>query len=245
MSSMDYMFDDPGHIQIINYIPEEEYMAFCAKYQDQLTVENIRIFFLNAGKFKKMLRTNPKLKVQVKFGTLQLEIINTHNPANREIQLSSSDLTLHRVSAYLARKSLRLWEALTLDQKEEFKLKIIMPLAEKAGVTWDNAGSVEMYLGFAPGAEFFLKDFKFYPLAIGIARVKKGLMSPDFLSKTLRQRYGGIPPADWMAIHKSAVRTAVEFVDKFPLMRSNASSHVEQFLVDLGLSRATVASMKR
>nr|QLA46940.1 N [Lukuni virus] [Lukuni virus] len=245
MNSLDYTFDDPGRIQITNFVPEEEYAAFVQRFHDQLGIDNIRIFFLNAGKFKKMLRTNPKLKVQVKFGTLQVEIVNTHNPMNREVQLMPGDLTLHRLSGFLAKKALQLWSVATIDMREDLKTVLVMPLAEKAGVTWANCGSPEMYLGFAPGAEFFLKDFRFYPLAIGVVRVKKGLMSADYLSKTLRQRYGGIAPADWMTVHKAMVKSAVDHVDKFPLMKTTAQPHVEQFLTELGLSRSTIISMKR
>ncbi|AKO90192.1 nucleocapsid protein [Lukuni virus] len=242
---MDYVFDDPGHVVVSNFIPEESYVTFSAKYSAHLTTANIRIFFLNAGKFKKMLKGNSKQKVQAKFGTLELSLVNTHNPANREVTLLKDDLTLHRVSGFLARKALHLFRTMTFDQQEVFKDEIIMPLAEKAGVTWLNAPCAEMYLGFAPGTEFFLKDFVFYPLAIGIARVKKGLMSPDFLSKTLRQRYGGIAPADWMTVQKSLVKVAVDNVDKFPLMKATAQPHIEQFLLELGLSRTSILSMKR
>nr|ASY08205.1 nucleocapsid protein [Orthobunyavirus tacaiumaense] len=234
MSGIDFIYDDPGRVQQSDFVPREEYAVFCSKFALFLILQNIRIFFLNAGKLKSALKLSPKRKIKAKFGTLEVEIVNTHNRSFADSKLEKGDITLHRLSGFLAKKVLDLYNAGTFDLQTQIKTEIIIPLAEVAGVNWSNS-TPEIYLSFCPGSEFFLADFKFYPLAIGIARVKKDLMKPEFLAKLLRQRYGNMTPGEWMKTHSVSVQSAIAEIEKYPLMKVSSRPHVEEFLKALGL----------
>nr|QLA46887.1 N [Orthobunyavirus tacaiumaense] [Orthobunyavirus tacaiumaense] len=240
MSGIDFIYDDPGRIQQSDFVPREEYAIFCSKFALLLTLQNLRIFFLNAGKLKSAMKQSVKRKIKAKFGTLEVEITNTHNRAFTDVKLEKGEITLHRLSGFLARKILDLYTAGNYDLQAQIKAEIVMPLAEVAGVNWENANP-EIYLSFAPGSEFFLADFKFYPLAIGIARVKKDLMKPEFLAKLLRQRYGSMTPGEWMKTHAVAVQSAVAKIEEYPLMKVNSRPHVEEFLKAMGLPMHSIS----
>ncbi|QLA47096.1 N [Bangui virus] len=243
--SVDFKFEEQESLTRTDFNPSTEYDKFLTRYSQGLSANNIRLVFLNLGKLKKALKTAQKEKVVVKFGSLELNVINTHNPSMAPSSLANSDLTLHRLSAFCAR---RLWDIVKHGDADEaalWKEKIIIPLAEVAGINWENCLVPEFYISFASGSEFFLKEFKMYPVAVGIVKVQKNLMSPDYLGKILRQRYGQNLPVDWMESQKETVKLAIATVSKHPLTRAKFQPHVSSFLKDLGLADTTVSSIVR
>ncbi|ACN43214.1 nucleocapsid protein [Anopheles B virus] len=239
-SQVDFAFEDTGNITQSDFIPDVGYTAFCLGKTAHLSLENIKIFFLNAGKLKQQMKTCSKTKIKAKFGTLEIELVNTLNRSLGQVSLQPNDVTLHRASAYLARKALELYREGQADFQAAMRDQFVMPLAEVAGVQFKPEVPPELYIGFAPGAEFFMKLFKCYPLAIAVVRVKKGQMQPEFLAKSLRQRYAGAPPAEWMSTNAAAIKAATAMVEKYPMMKVASRPHIEKLLSELGLSAPTI-----
>nr|ATI21261.1 nucleocapsid protein [Tataguine virus]QLA46884.1 N [Tataguine virus] [Tataguine virus] len=232
MANPDFTFDDSERLNIEPFRPDVAYTTFDLMHKP--IIKDIRIFFLNAGKLKKKLTAYPKAEITVKFGDWTVTVKNTHNPALGTIKLAETDLTLHRISGFLALKLLKLYSYGQNDQAELIRAEVVNPIAESQGVTWQNS-NVDMYLSFFPGTEFFLTEFRMYPLAIGLVRVKKNLMKPDFLVKMLRQKYDGKDPAKWMVEDIGKVTAAVNEVSKHPLIKMNLVPHIKTFLTQMGI----------
>ncbi|QLA46986.1 N [Boraceia virus] len=239
-STVDFAFEDTGNVTQSDFVPDVGYTTFCIGRSNQLSLENIKIFFVNAGKLKMQMKSSLKPRIKAKFGTLEIEMVNTLNKALGQISLQPTDLTLHRASAFLARRALEMYHGGAADFQAAMRDQFVMPLAEVSGVQFKPEVPPELYIGFAPGAEFFMKLFKCYPLAIAVVRVKKGQMQPEFLAKCLRQRFGGAPPAEWMTTNAPAIKIATAMVEKFPMMRTASRPHVEKLLSELGLSTPTI-----
>ncbi|QLA47073.1 N [Cananeia virus] len=214
------------------FVPDDAYAVFVNENSAQLTVDNIRIFFLRAYDAKQKLKKTEARAATLKFGTMKLVIMNNHNPAYTSSRLQPTDLTLHRVSGYLARF---LKECITgnVAARIEIHKKIINPIAESVGITWENGDDV--YLSFFPGAEMFLEKFKLLPLAIGIYRVQQKHMDADFLKKHLRQQYGDIPASQWMLTMKEDVKSALTLISKLPWGKAGMSAAARAFLADFGI----------
>ncbi|QLA47049.1 N [Okola virus] len=235
----DFTYDDEERLQIEPFRPDVA-VAYFDIVHKEIDIKSIKIFFLNAGKLKKSLRMCPKLEVTAKFGDWSVTFKNTHNPALGKVQLAENDLTLHRISGYLAKRLIRWINYGAADKKELVKKEIINPLAEAAGITWNNSNP-EFYLSFFPGTEFFLADFQGYPLAITAVRVKKGMLKSDFLQKVLRQKYNGKDPVVWMKDELATIQKAVAEVGKHPLIKMSLLPHINEFLANLGIP--TVGSL--
>nr|QYW05746.1 MAG: nucleoprotein [Peribunyaviridae sp.] len=82
----------------------------------------------------------------------------------------------------------------------------------------------------------FLDKFNFYPLAIGIYRVKKGMMDAQFLKKTLRQRYDGQTADQWMQSKTEDVMRAVRVLESLPWGKSGLGEAARQFLNKFGIN---------
>nr|QYW05748.1 MAG: nucleocapsid protein [Peribunyaviridae sp.] len=173
-------------------------------------------------------------KLTLKFSTWTVEVINNHYPGNRDTQIADSDLTLHRISGYFAKYVLISYLETNTLGKAEICATIVNPIAESHGIRW-TAGA-EVYLSFFPGTEMFLDKFNFYPLAIGIYRVKKGMMDAQFLKKTLRQRYDGQTADQWMQSKTEDVMKAVRVLESLPWGKSGLSEAARQFLNKFGIN---------
>ncbi|AIN37044.1 nucleoprotein [Nyando virus] len=213
--------------------PDKQYVAFKASAGAGLNIVSARIFFLNARKAKDQLARRPEPKVGLKFGTWQVEVVNNHFQGNRDNPIGDSDLTMHRLSGYIARYILDQYLAGNSVAQAGIQLQIINPIAESNGIKW-SAGA-EVYLSFFPGTEMFLEKFNFYPLAIGIYRVKKGMMEAQFLKKSLRQRYGQMTADQWMQTKSDDVMRAVAVLEKLSWGRSGLSEAARQFLGRFGI----------
>ncbi|QLA47023.1 N [Tanga virus] len=234
MTSYDFAFDDNPKVEIKPFNPEAAFRAFELEHRN-ISVQDIRVFFLNAGKLKKTLKLCPKLEITARFGSWSVKIKNTINRSLGELVLSETDLTLHRISGYLALIVLRKATVEKQLERDMVKEHIVNPIAESQGVTWNNS-KPEIYLSFFPGTEFFLKDFLMYPLAIGVTRVRRGLMTQEFLAKLLRQKFEGKDPNVWMVEKVNLVKNAVDELAKYPLTKASSGPHVKEFLAKLGIN---------
>ncbi|QLA47065.1 N [Itimirim virus] len=214
------------------FVPEEAYAIFLNENAAQINVDNIRIFFLRAYDAKQKLKRTEARAAALKFGTMKLLIMNNHNPAYTNARLQPTDLTLHRVSGYLARYLKDVMSGNVAGRIEIHK-KIINPIAESVGISWENGDDI--YLSFFPGTEMFLEKFKLLPLAIGIYRVQQKDMDAEFLKKHLRQQYGDIPASQWMLSMKDDVKNALAIVSKLPWGRAGMSAAARNFLADFGI----------
>ncbi|QLA47082.1 N [Benfica virus] len=214
------------------FVPSEAYEVFRLEHMADLDAKNMRVFFLRAYDAKQKLKTTTAKTVTLKFGTAVYKVVNNHNDRNANMEIYPTDLTLHRISGFMARhvKYLIEVDSTTADY---VKGLIINPIAESLGITW-SAG-LDIYLSFFPGAEMFMEEFHFFPLAIGIYRVQQGEMKAEFLKKHLRQQCGKIPASQWMITHKEQIRIAVSTVAKLPWGKSGLSAAARTFLADFGI----------
>ncbi|AQM74141.1 nucleoprotein [Wolkberg virus] len=226
-------YDEPSRVSN-GFNPEEQYNRFFTSGNAVQSMATIRTFFLNAKKAKDRMASKPDKKLTLKFGSWAVEVINNHFPGNRDTQIMDTDLTLHRISGYLARYVLETYLGSNTIGKSEITATIVNPIAESHGIRW-TAGA-EVYLAFFPGTEMFLDRFNFYPLAIGIYRVKKGMMDAQFLKKSLRQRYDGMTADQWMQSKTGEVMQAIRVLETLPWGRSGLGDAARQFLTKFGIT---------
>ncbi|AEZ35269.1 nucleocapsid protein [Taiassui virus] len=226
-------FDDIGQIAASTFNPDNQYIGFKKVFTVGLTYDQIRIFFLNGKKAKETLSKRSEETVTLNFGGWRIPIVNTHFPGNRNIDLADDALTLHRVSGYLARYLLEKVLSAQEPEKVIIKTRIINPIAASNGITWDDG--YEVYLSFFPGSEMFLEAFKFYPLAIGIYKVQKGMMDVKFLEKTMRQKYAGLDATVWTQQKYTDVINALLVVNGLGWKKSNVSAAAKDFLSKFGI----------
>nr|ASG81434.1 nucleoprotein [Kaeng Khoi virus] len=226
-------YDEPLRIQS-GFDPERQYMEFIRGVGNGISLPSIKIFFLNARKAKDKLSLRSDRKISLKFGTWSVEVVNNHFQGNRDSAIGDMDFTLHRLSGYLARHVLELYLAANPVNQANIRQTIINPIAESNGIHWDSGA--EIYLSFFPGSEMFLEKFNFYPLAIGIYRVKRGMMDAQFLKKSLRQRYGQLTADQWMQTKTEDVMRAVTVLEGLAWGRSGLSEAAKQFLNKFGIT---------
>ncbi|APA28995.1 nucleocapsid [Melao virus] len=230
----DLIFYDVASTGANGFDPDAGYLAFTIAHGEAINLSAVRIFFLNAAKAKAALSRKPERKATPKFGDWQVEIVNNHFPGNRNNPIGNNDLTIHRLSGYLARWVLDLFkENEDESQKELIQSTIINPIAESNGIHWANG--VEIYLSFFPGTEMFLEAFRFYPLTIGIYRVKHGLMDPQYLKKALRQRYGTLTADKWMAQKTTMIAKSLKDVEQLKWGKGGLSDAARTFLQKFGV----------
>nr|ACE07176.1 N protein [Orthobunyavirus bwambaense] len=224
----DLIFYDVDSVNANEFDPDTGYLDFKNNYPGALNTNTARTFFLNAAKAKNVLRNKPDKKVNPKFGNWEVEVVNNHFPGNRNNPIGKDDLTLHRISGYLARWILEEYKRDDESEKEIIESTVINPIAESNGIRWSDGA--EIYLSFFPGTEMFLEPFKFYPLAIGIYRVKHKMMDAQFLKKALRQRYGKMTAEKWMSTKVKAIGEAVRNVEKLKWGKGGLSDAARNFL---------------
>ncbi|AXP32060.1 nucleocapsid protein [Sedlec virus] len=227
-----FEFTDVARANQNTFVPTDGYNNFIAIHGQHLNPAVVRIFFVNQKKAKAALAKTTAKKVSLKFGDLRVDVVNNHYAGDTVTSVGDNDLTLHRLSGYLA-----LWTLKSVQTSPAFKLdaeqNIVLPLAEVKGCTWNNGAS--MYLAFAPGAEMFLKEFEFFPLAIDIQRVLIDKMEVQYMRKTLRQRYGEMTAEQWMKEKLSNVKLALAAVQKLPWAASGFSAAARAFLKEFGI----------
>ncbi|ACE07178.1 N protein [Pongola virus - SAAr1] len=226
--SGDLVFYDVDSVNSNAFDPDAGYVAFSNNHPGALNITTARTFFLNAAKAKGVLRNKPDKKVKPKFGDWEVEIVNNHFPGNRNNTIGEDDLTLHRISGYLARWVLEEHSKDDESEKELIESTIVNPIAESNGIKWSDGAAI--YLSFFPGTEMFLEPFKFFPLAIGIYRVKHKMMDAQFLKKALRQRYGKLTAEKWMATKVKSIGEAVRAVEKLKWGKGGISDAARTFL---------------
>nr|AAC55340.1 nucleocapsid protein [Tahyna virus]UEE94595.1 nucleocapsid protein [Orthobunyavirus tahynaense]ADC53402.1 N protein [Tahyna virus]ADC53404.1 N protein [Tahyna virus]ADC53406.1 N protein [Tahyna virus] len=230
----DLVFYDVASTGANGFDPDAGYVDFCIKHGEAINLHSVRIFFLNAAKAKAALARKPERKASPKFGEWQVEVVNNHFPGNRNNPIDNNDLTIHRLSGYLARWVLEQFkENEDAAQRELIKTTVINPIAESNGIRWDNGA--EIYLAFFPGTEMFLETFNFYPLTIGIYRVKQGMMDPQYLKKALRQRYGSLTADKWMSQKTTAIAKSLKDVEQLKWGRGGLSDTARTFLQKFGI----------
>lgn len=229
-------FSDSDDVSRSTYNPGEEYDTFVDTYREHLTVDNIRIFFLKAAEAKAhMAKVNNEV-VEVHFGTLVLPLVNNHKPGRAQREVADSDLTLHRVSGYLAKFVLELYKKLRKSsEREAITSRIINPISAKMGFQW-SVGP-EIYLSTLPGTEMFLDAFKMYPLAFILLRVKRGEIKIDMAKKAMRQRYGDKEASTWLEEEVDTVKSAIKTVEKLKPTLTGLAASMTKFLQELGISK--------
>nr|QRX38879.1 nucleoprotein [Jamestown Canyon virus] len=230
----DLVFYDVASTGANGFDPDAGFVAFMADHGESVSLSAVRIFFLNAAKAKAALARKPERKATPKFGEWQVEIVNNHFPGNRNNPIGNNDLTIHRLSGYLARWVLEHFTTSDDEsQRELIRSTIINPIAESNGIHWNNGP--EIYLSFFPGTEMFLEIFKFYPLTVGIYRVKHGMMDPQYLKKALRQRYGTLTAEKWMAQKTVLIAKSLKDVEQLKWGRGGLSDAARTFLIKFGV----------
>ncbi|AHY22348.1 nucleocapsid protein [Facey's Paddock virus] len=229
----DFVFNDVPQRATSTFDPEAAYVAFENRFRANLTVDVARIFFLNQKKAKDRLAKTARATVDITFGGVVFPVVNNHYPEYQRNPVPDDGLTLHRLSGYLARWLIDQCNASPV-RMTEIRTKVIIPLAEVKGCTWNDGAS--MYLGFAAGAEMFLQSFTFYPLVIEMQRVLKDGMDVNFMRKVLRQRYGTKTAEQWMRDDIVAVKTAFEAINTISWARSGFSPAAREFLRQFGIN---------
>ncbi|QLA47012.1 N [Timboteua virus] len=216
-----------------NFVPNDAYAVFLNEHAPNLTLDNMRIFFLRAYEAKQKLKNTEARTATLKFGTVKFQVRNNHHERNANMEIAPTDLTLHRISGFIARFLKDLVET-GVAAEAEIHRKIVNPIAESLGITWDNGNLV--YLSFFPGTEMFMEEFRMFPLAIGIYRVQQKQMKAEFLKKHLRQQCGDIPASQWMVTKKVDVQHSLTLISKLPWGRAGLSAAARNFLAEFGIT---------
>lgn len=236
MSSTVLTYTDTQDVNRSTYNPAEEYDSFVDTYSEDLTVDNIRIFFLRAAKAKAEMAKSDAETIEVHFGTLNVTLVNNHRPGRAQREVADNELTLHRLSGYIARFTLSLYKAQKkAAEREAITSRIVNPISAKMGFTW-SVGP-EMYLSTLPGTEMFLEAFKMYPLAFILVRVKRGEIKVDMAKKALRQRYGDKEATTWLEEDVDTVKAAIKAVEKLKPTLTGLAATMTKFLQDLGITK--------
>nr|AED98378.1 nucleocapsid [I612045 virus] len=230
---IDYHFtagDDGG----APFNPTAAYKEFVETHKDALNLGNIKIFFLKARQAKEIMRSKAKVEMTFTFGSLTLTFKNTHHPSNRHLTVDQDDLTINRVTGFLA-------YAVLLSHREpknrdSVEQTIINPIAESKGVTWKDGANV--YLSFFPGTEMFMLEFKFFPLAVGLARCHKEKMDTEYLKKPMRQMLtDGTKAQVWLGAKIEEIRKAYKVCMALKFSKAGFSEAAREFLREFNLDQ--------
>lgn len=234
MSNPDLIFEDSETVSSSTYNPIREYDTFVAGHREHLTINNCKIFFIRAAKAKAELKKKNQEKVKIAFGTLVVEVVNNHRPGGAQSVVQDSDLTLHRLSGYLARYML-LAAKTNAAAREAAVMTLINPISAKMGISW-SAG-LEIYLSTLPGTEMFLDDFKLFPLAFILIRIKRGEIPEALAKKALRQRYDGKEASTWMVEDIESVKLAMKKVESIKPTFTGLTATIAKFLEEIGIRK--------
>ncbi|AKO90191.1 nucleocapsid protein [Koongol virus] len=234
MADADLVYDGGEIVTSSTYDPRIQYEKFVAKYKEHLTINNAKIFFIKAAKAKSEMAKKKKSRMRIVFGTLDVELVNNHNPSEVQVRVEDEDLTLHRLSGYLALWILNQYKQ-TAAIREAIITIIINPISAKMGITW--AQGAELYLSTLPGTEMFLSDFKLYPLAFTLVRIKRGEIPEVMAKKALRQQYEGKPSSRWMVEDAPMIKAVIEKVEAIKPAYSGLAATMAKFLQEMGIKR--------
>ncbi|QEO75950.1 nucleocapsid protein [Baakal virus] len=234
MSNPDIVYTDSETASTSTFDPTEQQAAFVAEHGPNLTINNAKIFFIRAAKAKTDMAKRQQAKIKILFGTLELELVNNHRPAATQSVVQDHELTLHRVSGYLAKWLLDQHKA-SASRREAIVTVVINPISAKMGLTWTNGP--EIYLSTLPGTEMFLDDFKLYPLAFILIRIKRGEIPEVLAKKALRQRYAGKTSSTWMTTDITAVKAALAQVERIKPVYSGLAATMTRFLEEVGVKQ--------
>ncbi|AKB96257.1 N [Gumbo Limbo virus] len=212
--------------------PKQAYANFIDDHREELTLENIRVFLLRANEAKQKLRKSSAKVANLKFGTWKVLVVNNHYPANSSNTVADGELTLHRISGFIAKYLLELYA--DPENRPGIEELIVNPIAESRGVSWSS--SAKVYLSFLPGTEMFLHEFEMLPLAIYIYRAQKGEIDASLLKKPLRQQYKNDSPDKWMKERKVMIQGAVARISKLAWGSAGLSAQAKEFLKEFGIS---------
>ncbi|QLA47046.1 N [Pacora virus] len=191
--------------------PRQAYEGFVSAYGDQLTLQNIRTFFLRAKACKLKMRVSNLPVITAGFGTLQLPLVNCYNNSGNEAGLLQTALTLRRVSGYLALFLLTHYGG-SEPKRQALAESIINPIAAKKGIDW-RIGVIP-YLAIFPGTEMFMEEFEFYPLATAMYRIQKNELTSKFLDRLFKQKIGGVPASTWTQTRRDEINAAMAYLQK-------------------------------
>ncbi|WHS68134.1 nucleoprotein [Tai orthobunyavirus] len=218
-----------------SFNPTTQYLAFKDRYRTDLQPNNIRSFFLHARDTKRKMANINKEKVRVSFGSLTVELVNNHRPGNQNRVVLDHELTLYRLTGFLARFVL---DSIAADASwAEGARVIVNPISAKLGLNWGHGGDI--YLSTLPGTEMFLDVFHYYPLAFMILRIRRGEIPATMAKKALRQRVGGKLAAQWMAEDVDKVKAAVQKIEELKPLFSGLTQTMAAFLQNFGIRLPT------
>ncbi|QLA46911.1 N [Nola virus] len=231
LSTADFTFGYGDDRPTSTFNPTTQYMAFKDRYREYLQPNNIRSFFLHARDAKRKMANVNKEKVRLTFGTLTVELVNNHRPAQSQRVVLDHELTLYRLTGYIARF---LFEQILGDASwGEAARVIINPISAKLGITWEDGADI--YLSTLPGTEMFLGEFSYYPLAFMILRIKRGEIPAAMAKKALRQRVDGKLAAQWMVDDVAKVDEAVKKVEQIKPVFNGITETMTAFLRHFGI----------
>ncbi|AKO90195.1 nucleocapsid protein [Orthobunyavirus teteense] len=230
---IDYHFtagDDGG----APFNPMTAYKRFMEVHGKELNLPNIKVFFLKARQAKEIMRSKAKSEMTFTFGSLTLTFKNTHHPSNRHLAVEQDDLTINRVTGFMAHAILLTHR--DPKHKDAVEKTIINPIAESKGVTWKEGANV--YLSFFPGTEMFMLEFKFFPLAVGLARCHKEKMDTEYLKKPMRQMLtDGTKAQVWLGAKIEEIRKAYKVCMNLKFVKAGFSEAAREFLKEFGLDQ--------
>ncbi|UWX37291.1 Nucleocapside protein [Orthobunyavirus patoisense] len=227
-------FDDPKRERTNSeFDPGTAYKLFKDKHGEFLDFPTIGRFYANAKAAKLRLRATEAPRATLRFRDWRVEVVNNHNPRLGQVEVLPTDLTLHRISGFIARHLLDIANGADQARVLDMQDQIANPLALSKGITWNDGPTI--YLSFFPGTEMFLDSFKFYPLAIGIYRVQIGDMDAEYLKKALRQQYGALRPNEWAILKKDAIKTAVSHIAALKWGSKGFSQAAQDLLKEFGI----------
>ncbi|AGW82136.1 nucleocapsid protein [Caraparu virus] len=224
--------DDDRGPTASSFDPQQAYNEFIGNHGENLSVDNVRIFFLRANEAKQKLRKSSAKIAMLKFGSWKVEVVNNHYPGNASNPVADNSLTLYRISGFLAKYTLELHN--DSEHRAEIEEKIVNPIAESKGVTW-QAGA-KIYLAFFPGTVMFLYEFEMLSLAIYLYRAQKDEIDPSLLKKPLRQKYKKDNPEKWMREKKVMIQGALGRIAKLPWGTTGLSAQARDFLKEFGIT---------
>nr|ATB56197.1 nucleocapsid [Mburo virus] len=216
-----------------SFDPRAGYINFMRDHGNEIAdLSNINAFLLNAKAAKERLATRQRKQVALKFGNWTVTVVNNHHKANTTNPVGPDDLTIGRISGYIAYYLLKTHSE--KKHKELIETTIINPIAESKGVTWDTP---LIYLSMIPGSEMFMDEFEFYPLAIGIVRCQRKEMDVEYLKKPMRQMLSdGLASSSWLVSSKDAIKGAVNEVAKLSMTRPGFSQIATKFLQEFNIN---------
>ncbi|AEE01389.1 nucleocapsid [Oyo virus] len=228
---VDYVFS-AGDDGLAPFNPKEAYNKFMQENADSMTIQNMDIFLTKAKQAKDMMKVKNKSHMTFTFGTWTITFKNNHYPGRRNDTVNQDDLTINRVSGFVGYTILRMYDE--PKNKELINANIVNPIAESKGVTWANGPRI--YLSFLPGTEMFMLEFKFFPLAVGLARCAKEGMDVEYLKKPMRQILtDGSKPADWLFGKIDEIKRAHKVCMSLKFARSGINEAMAKFLAEFEL----------